>query len=64
LTREVDSELAAVYALLRQDVLGTNGALDVNEVGVCETPRLTRTTVDGDSDVENVLDRSEQVCKK
>jgi len=63
LTREVNSELTAVYALLLQNVLGTKGALDVDEVGVCETPRLTRTTVNGDSDVKNVLDRSEQVCR-
>jgi hypothetical protein len=63
LTREVDSELTAVHALLRQDVLGTNSALDVDEVGVRETPRLTRTAVDSDSNVEDVLDLSEQVCE-
>jgi hypothetical protein len=31
---------------------------------VCETPRLTGTTVNGDSDVEDVLDGSEQVCEE
>jgi hypothetical protein len=63
LTRVVDSELTAVHALLLQDLLGLDSALDVNEVGVCETPRLTGTTVDGDSNVEDVLDGPEQVCE-
>jgi hypothetical protein len=63
LTRVVDSKLTAVDALLLQDFLGLDGALGVDEVGVCETPRLTGTTVDGDSDVEDVLDGSEQVCE-
>jgi hypothetical protein len=64
LTRVVDSELAAVDALLLQDFLGLDGAVDINEVGVCETPRLTGTTVNGDSDVEDVLDGPEQVCEE
>jgi hypothetical protein len=64
LTGVVDSELSAVYALLLQDLLGLDGALNVDEVGVCETPRLSGTTVDGDSDVEDVLDGPEQVCEK
>jgi hypothetical protein len=59
LTRVVDSELAAVDALLLQDCLGLDSAVNVNEVGVCETPRLTGTTVNGDSDVEDVLDGPE-----
>ena len=59
LTGVVDSELAAVDALLLQNLLGLNGALDVDEVGVCETPGLTGTTVDGDSDVKDVLDSPE-----
>jgi hypothetical protein len=63
LTRVVDSELTAVDALLLQDFLGLDGALGVDEVGVCETPRLTGTTVDSDSDVEDVLDSPEQVCE-
>lgn len=63
LARVVDSELTAVHALLLQDLLGLDGALDVDEVGVCETPRLPGATVDGDSDVEDVLDSPEQVCE-
>jgi hypothetical protein len=61
LTRVVDSELTAVDHLLLESLLGGHGALNIGEVGVCETPRLTGATVDGDSDVEDVLDLSEEI---
>jgi hypothetical protein len=61
LARVVDSELTAVDHLLLESLLGGHGALNVGEISVCETPRLTGATVDGDSDVEDVLDLSEKI---
>jgi hypothetical protein len=63
LARVVNSELASVDSLLLESLLCGDGALNIGEVGVCETPRLSGTTVDGDPDVEHVLDAPEKVCE-
>ena len=63
LAREVYSKLTSVDRLLLEGLLCGDSALDVGEVGVCETSRLSGTTVDGDPDVKHVLDASEKVCE-
>lgn len=63
LARVVHSKLTSVDRLLLESLLCGDSALDVGEVGVCETSRLSGATVDGDPDVEHVLDASEKVCE-
>ena len=61
LARVVHSKLTSVDRFLLESLLCDNSAVDIGEVGVCETSRLSGTTVDGNPDVEHVLDASEKV---
>lgn len=58
----IDAKLSTVHDLLLEEVLGLLSALDVDKVGMREASWLTAAAIDGNTNVEHVLDLSEQVC--
>jgi len=59
----VQSQVSAVDLLRLEHFLGLLGILSRDEVGVGETSWLTTPSVDGDSDVQNVLALAEEVAE-
>lgn len=59
----VDAQAAAIGLLLGQHAQGLHGALDVNEVGVGEAPRLAGAAIDCDAHVDHIPDAAEQVVQ-
>lgn len=60
---KVDSQRASINLLASQELLGGNGALDIDEVGVGEAARLASAAIDGDADVHDVADLAEQLVE-
>lgn len=59
----VESQLAAICFLILEHVHGVHGGLDVDKVGVGETSGLAGTAIDGDADVNDIANATEEVVQ-
>lgn len=56
----VNLQSSTISILFRQHLQSLGGTFDIDEIGVGEASRLSTSSIDGDSDVDNVPDISEE----
>lgn len=59
----VESQSAAIGFLLFKNLHAFHGTFDIDEVGMCETTRLSGASINGNSDVDDVSDTTEQIAQ-
>lgn len=59
----VHSQLAAIQLLSDKSFLSSNGTLDITEISVCESSWLSGSSVDGNTDINDIVNITEELVE-
>lgn len=59
----IHSQVTAINFFIREDFLALGGTLNIDEISVCESSRLTGSSIYGDTDIGNVADFTEELVE-